>query len=177
MPETTFNSFHAVSWVVLVLVGTIAGAYSAAPGGWMADSGTGCRVWNPHPQPNESVKWSGPCEDGLAQGRGIVQWLRNNRPFETDEGEWHEGRQTGDGTQVWPTGRYEGQIASGEPNGHGVLTLQGLIYRGEFRGGRPNGNGAMMNLGGEIFQGTWSDGCFREGNRRASLGVPLSTCP
>src|SRR6516162_541883 len=146
MPRTTSNPFHAGCCVMLMLVGTIGLAYSALPGGWMADAATGCRVWNPHPQPNESVKWSGPCEDGLAHGRGTVQWLRNNRPFETDEGEWREGRQTGEGSQIWPSGRYEGQTANGEPNGRGVLTLQGLIYRGEFRDGKPNGIGAMMNL-------------------------------
>jgi hypothetical protein len=160
-----------------MLTGSIAVALSASPGGWMADPATGCRVWNPHPQPNESVKWSGPCENGLAHGRGTVQWLKGNINFERDEGEWREGRQTGEGTQVWPSGRYEGSILNSEPHGRGVLTLQGLRYQGEFRSGKPNGTGAMMNLSGEIFQGNWNDGCFRDGERRASVGVSLSGCP
>jgi hypothetical protein len=160
-----------------MLAGAIAVAQSASTGGWMEDAASRCRVWNPHPQPNESVKWAGACENGLAHGRGTVQWLKNNLAFETDEGEWQEGRQTGEGIQTWPSGRYEGLIVNGEPDGHGALSLKGLRYEGEFRGGKPHGSGTMMNLGGEIFQGIWSDGCFRDGKRRASVGVPLSSCP
>ena len=43
--------------------------------------------------------------------------------IETDEGEWHDGRQIGKGVQNWPIGRYEGELADGLPNGKGVLTF------------------------------------------------------
>lgn len=69
-------------------------------------------------QPNEGVHWSGECKDGLAHGRGVVQWLRDNTPLERDEGEWRQGRQTGKAVQVWPTGRFEGEVANGEPSWH-----------------------------------------------------------
>jgi MORN repeat len=148
----------------------------ARAGAWIADSSVGCRVWNPHPQANETVQWSGACANGLAQGRGAAQWFQNSLPFETDEGEWRAGRQTGYGIQVWPSGRYDGELVDGEPHGRGVLILQGGRYEGEFRGGKPNGAGTLIR-GGESFRGTWSDGCFREGARKASFGVPQSACP
>jgi hypothetical protein len=105
-----------------------------------------------------------------------VQWLKDNIPSEKDEGEWREGRQIGQGTQVWASGRYEGEVMAGEPHGHGVLTLKGLRYEGEFRNGKPNGAGTMINIS-DVFQGTWNDGCFRDGKRKASVGIPLSACP
>jgi len=152
---------------------------SAAPaqtGGWIADTSVGCQVWNPYPQPGETIRWSGACANGFAQGRGAAQWFRNNLPFEADEGEWRAGRQTGYGTQVWPSGRYDGELVDGEPHGRGVLILQGVRYEGEFRNSKPHGAGTLTR-GSDMFRGTWTDGCFREGTRKASFGVPLSACP
>jgi hypothetical protein len=160
--------------LVVLLAGAIAAPAQA--GDWTADASVGCQVWNPHPQPNESVRWSGACPNGFAHGRGAAQWFKNNLPFESDEGEWHAGRQIGYGTQVWPSGRYDGELLNGEPDGRGVLILQGVRYEGEFRDGKPNGAGTLIR-GGESLSGTWNGGCFREGSRKASFGVPLSACP
>jgi MORN repeat len=138
-----------------ILLGVLAGV-AATPiqaGDWIADASAGCQVWNPHPQPNETIRWSGACPNGFAHGLGAAQWY-----------------------QVWPSGRYDGELVDGEPNGRGVLILQGVRYEGEFRGGKPNGAGTLIR-GGESFRGTWTDGCFREGTRKASFGVPLSACP
>jgi hypothetical protein len=160
--------------IALLLVGVVAAPAEA--GSWIADASAGCQVWNPHPQPDETIHWSGACPNGFAQGRGAAQWFKNNLPFETDEGEWHAGRQTGYGTQVWPSGRYDGELLNGEPNGRGVLILQGVRYEGEFRDGKPNGAGTLSR-GSESFSGTWNGGCFRDGTRKASFGVRLSACP
>ncbi len=160
--------------VALVLVVPSA-VRCAEAGAWILDAGAGCKVWNPHPQPNETVRWSGACPNGMAQGRGAAQWFRGNLPFETDEGEWRQGRQSGFGTQVWPTGRYDGELTDGEPNGRGVLIVQGLRYEGELRNGKPNGFGTLTNASG-TFRGTWRDGCLQDAKQRAAFGVPLSAC-
>ena len=162
--------------VVLVLVSVGFMQASAHAGAWIADSSVGCQVWNPHPQPNETVQWSGACTNGFAQGRGAAQWFKNGVPFEADEGEWRAGRQAGYGSQVWSAGRYEGELVDGEPNGRGVLILESLRYEGEFRNGKPNGTGTLFSRR-ESFSGAWTDGCFREGTRKVSFGVPLSACP
>jgi hypothetical protein len=104
-----------------------------------------------------------------------VQWLKGNVVIETDTGEWRDGRMTGKGVQTWPTGRYEGELADGEPNGRGVLSLQKLRYEGEFRNGKPNGIGSLT-AGSETLRGTWKDGCLQDGQRKASIGIPLSAC-
>src|ERR1700676_5352369 len=77
-------------------------------GDFVADTKSRCKVWNPHPQPNETVNWSGGCVNGLAQGSGNLQWLRNDKPYEKDEGEWNGGRQWGRGRQEWCRGGYGG---------------------------------------------------------------------
>jgi hypothetical protein len=161
--------------VALALAGGSAFASAAAAGDWIADPGTGCRVWNPHPQGGESIQWSGACQNGLAHGRGVAKWSKNSIPYETDEGEWREGRQVGPGTQVWPGGRYEGDLLDSEPDGRGKLTLQGVRYEGSFRAGKPNGAGILTN-GSEVLTGSWVDGCFRDAKRKASFMVPLSAC-
>lgn len=48
----------------------------ASEGNWIITD-KGCKVWNPSPQPNESVTWSGECVDGKAHGNGILQWYQN----------------------------------------------------------------------------------------------------
>jgi hypothetical protein len=158
--------------LVFVAMLTMSPCYA---GEWTADAKSGCQVWNPSPQLEETVAWSGNCANGRAEGTGTVQWLKGSAAFETDTGEWRDGRQTGKGVQSWPGGRYEGEIAAGEPNGRGVLILQKLRYEGEFRNGKPNGSGSLT-AGGQTVQGVWKDGCL-QGERKASVGVPLSACP
>jgi len=146
----------------------------AHAGAWVIDAKSGCQIWNPNPQLEETVSWSGSCAQGRAKGDGVVQWSKGGVAYETDEGEWRDGRQVNNGKQSWATGRYEGELANGEPNGRGVLTVQKLRYEGEFHDGKPNGFG-MLTDGSEIVRGIWKDGCL-QGPRKASIGIPLSSC-
>jgi hypothetical protein len=151
-------------------------AQSSQAGDFVADAKTGCKVWNPHPQPNERAIWSGNCVNGLAQGTGSLQWLNNNKPYEKDQGDWSEGRQSGRGTQEWFSGSYDGELRDGEPQGRGALTLRSSRYEGEFRNGKPNGAGAVTSLEG-VFKGIWREGCLVGDKRKISFAVPSSTCP
>jgi len=171
----TGRSFTARFFAAVLFCIVIIAAQCARAGEWMTDQKSGCQVWNPNPQLEESVAWSGTCTAGRAEGHGSVRWSRADTLIETDEGEWRDGRQVGSGSQAWPTGRYDGQIFDGEPNGRGVLTLQKLRYEGEFRDGKPNGTGTLT-VGGDSVQGTWKDGCLQNAQRRAAIGVPLSAC-
>ena len=58
-------------------------------GDWIADAKTGCKVWNPRPSPGEAVRWTGSCKDGFADGKGVLEWLRGEKPYERDGGIWH----------------------------------------------------------------------------------------
>lgn len=150
-------------------------AQSLPPGSFVADPKSGCKVWNPHPQANESVTWSGACANGFAQGAGNLQWVHDGKPYEKDEGEWNAGRQSGHGAQVWSSGSYEGELVNGEPQGRGVMTLRSARYDGEFRDGKPNGTGALTSLDG-LFKGDWRNGCLAGDKRKIAFGVPSSTC-
>ena len=81
---------------------------------WIADPRTGCKVWDPAPQPGESVHWSGPCKDGLADGQGTLEWMEHGKP--------------GD--------RYTGAYKHGKRNGYGVLTFSnGKTVQGDWSDG------------------------------------------
>jgi MORN repeat len=162
----------AVAGMLIVLMPVL--VRGAETGAWSLDTAQGCKVWNPNPQPNETVRWSGACANGFAHGRGAAQWFRGNLPFESDEGEWREGRQTGFGSQVWPSGRYDGEIIDGMPNGRGTLIFQGVRYEGEVRDGKPNGIGTLSNAAGTV-RGFWKEGCLQD-KQKVAFGVPLSAC-
>ncbi len=150
-------------------------AAAALAGDWSTDAKTGCKVWNPHPSPGETLSWTGPCKGGFAEGKGALDWIRGRKAYERDEGEWRTGRQV-EGTQTWPGGQYKGQLSDSLPHGRGVLTFGEASYDGAFLNGRPNGRGALTNRAG-TFDGTWSDGCFNDGKRRTAIGVSVDSCP
>lgn len=125
-----------------------------AQNGWISDLRTGCRVVNAHPRPNEAIAWSGGCENGIAQGQGVLQWYENKRPAE----------------------RYEGEMREGQMNGHGTLvTDNGGRYVGDFRDGMANGFG-QWTTSRDSFSGIWTNGCFNDGTRRAWVGTDASSC-
>lgn len=138
-----------------VLLIPLAGVAQTQESGWISDARTGCRVSNPHPQPNEAISWSGGCTSGLAEGQGVLQWFESGHPAE----------------------RYEGEMHGGQMSGHGILrTDNGGRYEGDFRDGVANGFGEWTSSGSS-FSGTWTNGCFHEGTKRAWVGGDPSLCP
>lgn len=160
--------------VSAIAVGVAIPSVTVLAGDWVAATGSGCKVWDPNPQIEESAKWSGACDNGRAEGQGTVEWIKGSQTVETDQGEWHEGKQTGKGRQSWGSGHYEGELVGGEPDGVGALTIRNLRYEGLFHGGKPNGIGTLT-VGSRAVSGNWKDGCL-QGDRKASIGVPLSLC-
>ena len=149
----------------------------AQSGEWIADQRTGCKVWNANPAPDESITWSGACAKGLAQGKGVLQWYRAGRRGSTFTGEYRDGHATGRGVSVFPTGTsYDGEYRASLPNGRGVMIWSnGDRYEGQWRNGRAHGTGTYQR-GSQVYQGTWSDGCFNQGGRRAGVGVDPEEC-
>ena len=170
--------------------------------GWSKDATTGCRVWNPYPRPNETVSWSGSCSYGFANGRGVLQWFLNGKLLERDEGELLTGKANGDFVTTQADGsRYEGQRRDSERNGRGTITFaggdryegewrrdkfdgqgtyiwqSGTRYEGEWRDGKPNGRGkATYAWDGSVYEGIWTNGCFRQGGRRWALAATPEEC-
>jgi hypothetical protein len=81
----------------------------AAPD-WITTSNQPCKVWNPEPEPNESVTWSGGCKDGLATGMGILKWTEDGKPDVEFDGQYANGKRNGPGVMITPDGeRVEGE--------------------------------------------------------------------
>jgi len=171
--------------------------------GWTVDAESGCWVWNPNPQQEETVRWTGACPEGPAQGEGVLGWnyKRDGREGaeryvgtmargrmhgigtyldstgEIYQGEFQEGREHGRGLRVFPTGRYDGEWRQGLREGRGVMFwINGNLFRGEFRNGLPEGPGEFYSVEGGWFRGNWNAGCFREGDRVAAIGKPIEEC-
>ena len=130
--------------------------------GWFTDPKTNCKIWNAFPVSNEQVTWSGPCKDGMADGKGVMQWLLSGKPSKTKkyDGEMKEGRFNGHGTLTTADGdTYEGEFKDGERNGKGKMVwLNRNSYDGEWKNGVMDGEGTYKWLGGNIYVGHWSKG-------------------
>jgi hypothetical protein len=141
--------------VAISFVAHVAIATDSPQPGWVADPKSGCRVWNPNPEENEAITWSGGCRNGVAEGHGVLQWFHNKRP----------------------TTRYEGELRDGKADGRGLLTKrEGIRYDGEWQDFKANGLGHFVAPHYEYI-GVWSGGCARDGEKRIGVGRDASTCP
>jgi hypothetical protein len=164
----------AVAFAGAALCAAIEAWAQGSVGGWIADPGTNCRVQDPSPIANESIKWSGPCRNGLAEGRGTLQWFLKGQPTERTEGEWHGGKLNGRALTVFADGRrHEGEYREGVPDGRGVTTLtDGSRLDSTYRAGKANGRGVFTKTDGskldaefvddQATRGTW---IWKNGNR------------
>ena len=152
--------------------------------GFTADA-DGCKVANPHPKPNETVKWSGACVRGKAFGPGSADWFENGQRVSRVKSEWKDGKpgdhvvltdfttnETFDGEQVngkWngkvtvvaPWGRLEGNYSDGVLGGFVTLiAANGRKYEGDFSNNKFNGRGKLVEPDGARYTGDFVDGKF-----------------
>lgn len=157
LPSVRVGRFVPVL-AVLAMAGTLFGATSASAEKpqWQATA-TGCLVWNSLPEPSETVTWSGACVDGKATGFGT---------------EVFRYREKG----LWKEQRYVGEMQGGKLHGRGAYTFpNGARYVGSFSNGLAKGFGTLTRFGKSV-SGTWSNGCLRQGDRIAAIGVPERQC-
>lgn len=134
----------------------------AQPGqtGWTPDSVTGCKVWNPRPQPNETVTWSGSCINGFVEGYGVITWKTNGTVNEVWKATYKNGRQT-DGlaeATYMNSGRlYKGTRENGSWNGKVRITdlKYNLVYDGYMKGSNYNGFGTLIYSNGTKYVGNF----------------------
>ena len=110
--------FGVALTVAVISLTSLAAAQTETPAapGWITATNKPCKIWNPEPQPNESVTWSGGCKDGLASGKGVLAWTENGKPDVKFDGEYANGKRNGPGTIITPDGhRTEGNWVDDEP--------------------------------------------------------------
>jgi len=130
----------------------------------------GCKVYNPMPQEEESIRWDGECSNGYAHGSGILDWYIGGELEERYEGELKQGWADGQGTYISRRGvRYEGGWKKSMQEGKGaVQNPDGSIYKGDWKQGKPHGWGEFRAPNGETVEGEWEDGELKSesGSRR-----------
>ena len=181
-PAKPWSLVIATCWVIGSGATSVLGQQDQAePGrpGWSLDSNDGCRIWNAEPKAAQEVTWKGPCKDGIAGGRGELEWRWNGKTsryvgtlvdgrrqghgvftFANGDrytGQWLQDRFHGRGTLEWVNrDRYEGDFREGAITGRGVWTsANGDRYEGEFLNGRRQGQGEMTQRDGDSYEGSW----------------------
>ncbi len=126
-------------------------------------SDNGCIVLTNYPDVI-SVSWSGTCKDSLANGKGILKYIKSNGDITIYEGETLNGYRNGKGTYNWTTGeKYEGEWKDDKANGIGIYTYpNGSKYEGQLSDGKKNGNGILLDNNGDKYEGEWN-GDLRNG--------------
>ena len=155
-------------------------------GVWLKDPITGCGVWNSEPKGNETISWSGECQDGKASGYGVLVWLEDCKIVGRFKGTMANGKAEGSGKLDFEVedgfAHYDGDFRNNEMQGRGVLLfpdksrvegdfdhdmMNGYIratiadggsYEGEVRDNIPHGKGRQITPAGEEYYGEFVDG-------------------
>lgn len=127
----------------------------------------------------KTIPLRGQCEYGAAPGCGYAAWhWFGSRPDAVYEGEYRAGLPNGHGIYSWSDGaRYQGEFREGKFQGHGIfIWANGDRYEGEWNNGEPNGEGRLATAR-QVYAGSWSQGCFRQGPAWTAIGKEASSCP
>ena len=132
---------------------------SNGTGCWMeVTKQPGCYVWNPNPQPDETVTWSGECAGGLAQGEGTRKWIWEDGEKTSEEkgllrdgkshGQWTWRNAEGEeGKSFYVYGEHVGNTADD------VIVMEGLLVKG-----KKHGKWAIRYADGEVGEGSYVEG-------------------
>ncbi len=127
---------------------------------YITSTNNNCKVFNPYPQENESITWSGDCVNGYANGKGTLQWYENGKKSDVFIGKLKNGKQISYGKCIWSSGNiYEGNWLNGMPHGKGKKTwVENYVYEGDYLNGKRTGKGKMTKANGSVYQGSWLNG-------------------
>ena len=97
-----------------------------------------CYVWNPYPQPDETVTWTGGCVEGAAQGAGTLKWVYDG------------GQKTSAGTGRLQAGQFHGRWVSRDADGG--------TQEGSYVAGKLHGNSVHRGADGTVAEGPYEAG-------------------
>ena len=123
---------------------------------WFPTDKINCYVWNPEPQPNETVSWSGECSKGKVNGIGVLSWSIGDKYI----GEYQHGNMHGQGTYAWEKGdQYTGEWQNNNFHGQGTfIYASGDKYLGKYKEGKRHGQGTYTFANGNVIEGIWEKG-------------------
>jgi len=123
--------------------------------GWLSDPQTHCRVWDDDMQPGEEVHWKGACRNGIAEGPGVTEWLKDGKLTQTVEGSLKAGRLDGRILIHFANGaRVETEFRDGLVDGlNVVIAADGTRTTRQFRAGKPVGRVQVVWTNGGKLDG------------------------
>jgi hypothetical protein len=149
-------------WALAAVLGILVPplAWADSQPSFYEDASNGCSVGTFHPQPEESVRWTGPCVGGKAQGRGIAEWSSRGQFFSRSEGEYRAGLREGRVISTTADGtRNESEFRDGKTNGRCIITASdGSRFDGQCADDVYNGTGRAHYAGGDRYYGDFRDG-------------------
>jgi MORN repeat protein len=161
---------RAIAMIILCFAASSARADDAPV--FFADVVTHCQVARFPPDGNFTVRWSGACVAGKAEGDGIAEWQKDGAPYSRQEGTFHAGLREGRGFAVLADGgRTEGEFRGGRLNGRCVVTLpKGARVDAQCVNDELNGKGVETWPEGNRYKGDFRDRTSRSyvPRRRAS---------
>lgn len=126
-----------------------------------AENQRGCFVWRTHYHSDQTTRWTGPCQSGVANGQGTC-WVSagSEHPSYEGVGMMENGKASGQWVENWGDGgRSEGEYRDGKRDGYWTITSsEGAWYRGDYRDDRRTGDGYMRSNGGNEYIGEFRDG-------------------
>ena len=132
---------------------------SSEEGVWLKDPITGCSIWNSSPTENESISWSGTCDDkGKASGNGVLVWLENGKIVGRFTGTMANGKAEGMGKLYFEVedgfAQYNGDFKNSEMHGRGLLIFpDGSRAEGDFKNDHMNGYIKATLADGSSYEG------------------------
>ncbi len=155
-----------------------------------------CQVGTLLPAPvDQSVHWNGPCKDGHADGKGVLEWTTKDGITRRIDGTFAHGAVSGEAKlKAGDKFTYVGSLTNGVPDGEGYLHFandlryegglkmmrregkgvqiypNGDTYQGEFHADRPNGQGRLTYALGGMVEGEFRDGHPVDGDRITYAG-------
>jgi len=132
-------------------------AQGSAKGEWLKDGN--CALFSANAQPGGTVKWTGACLNGYAEGLGTATFTHDGQEQSFTAAFSRGVIPDGHVVMRWGAGwSYEGETVDGRFNGHGVLTTDAKDrFEGEWAGGKMAGFGTLLRANGERYAGDWAD--------------------
>ena len=118
-----------------------------------------CSLFGPATGPGDTVRWTGACVDGFAEGLGTATFIHDGLPQSFTAAFVRGVIPDGHVVRRWGNGwSYNGQEVAGRFQGWGILTTEGGDrFEGQWIGGKLNGFGVLLRADGERYVGDWKN--------------------
>lgn len=143
----------------LALLSLLGHAAFAAEPAWLGKPD--CRIAALDPVPaGADLRWSGACEGGHAQGKGVLKWKDADGKPVTLNATLVRGEVSGEAALKTAAYEYEGTLKHGVPHGEGFFKYadgKGM-YEGGIVNGKREGKGIFIGPDRSRYTGEWKNG-------------------